>query len=84
MTYGPFCPGVPDTERIAELRSLAMAVSIFIGSAHPAIARLRAAETCRPDAVSDALNAIEALPSLTRRKVLAQFSRLTWGPEVRS
>ena len=74
--FGPSSPNVDPAERIAQLRSLA---AVSVGSDHPRVAELRAAETDR-DAAERALALLDALPSLTRRRLIATFGAITFRP----
>jgi hypothetical protein len=77
MSFGPFRPGLDPTERIAQWRSLGSIAAMLVGSHHPLVAQLRAAE--RDEAASaQALDMVDALPSLTRRRLLATFGAVTW------
>jgi len=75
--FGPFCDGLAETERVAELRSIAALVAICCGSSSPAVAALREAET-DTTASAAALAAVNALPTLTRRRMLSTFGAITW------
>jgi hypothetical protein len=75
--FGPFCDGLAETERVAELRSIAALVAICCGSSSPAVAALREAET-DTTASEVALAAVNALPALRRRQILSTFGRVTW------
>ena len=75
--FGPFCDGLAETERVAELRSIAALLAIYCGSSSPAVAALREAET-DTTASAAALAAVNALPTLTRRRMLSTFGAITW------
>lgn len=78
LGWGPFSPTVRGhQERCCMLRSLAALVACHCGSAHPLVLILRRAEH-DPMAFAAAQPAFEALPALTRRRVISTFSRLTW------
>lgn len=80
MTFGPWSPGCRGhEERRLQLRTLASLVAVMLGSKHPLVGTLRLAED-NPMAFVAAREAIEALPPLTRRKILATFSAITFGP----
>lgn len=79
VLFGPFVPGIDPTERIAELRSLAVLVAVFTGSANPLVTLLRQAEI-DPEAGTQALELLDRVPSLTRRKLLSTFGSVTYGP----
>jgi hypothetical protein len=75
--FGPWSPGIAPVERIAQLRSLAALAAVSVGSGHPLVAELRAAETDQ-DAAERALALLDALPSLTRRRLIATFGAVTF------
>ena|SRR5258708_5943344 len=75
--FGPFRPDVDPVERVAQLRSLGTSAAVFLGSSHPLVATLRAAET-DADAAGRALDLLDRTPTLTRRRMLSVFSRVTW------
>lgn len=70
--YGPFRPGVDQTERIAQLRALAALVGCFVGTDSLLIRLLRKAET-DDEQLMTAMRAIDRLPAGPRRKILANF-----------
>jgi hypothetical protein len=75
--FGPWSPGIDPVERVAQLRSLAALAAVFTGSLHPLVTELRAAETNHA-AAGRALALLDGLPSLTRRRLLATFSTITF------
>jgi hypothetical protein len=79
MNYGPWSPTCDRIERGKQLRSLAALASVYLGSDHPLVAELRAAEV---DAMAfvRAQDLVEALPALTRRRLLSTFTAITWLP----
>jgi hypothetical protein len=77
--FGPWSPGVAPVERTAQSRSLAALAAVLVGSGHPLVAELRAAETDR-DAAERALALLDALPGLTRRRLVATFGVVTYRP----
>jgi DNA-binding transcriptional LysR family regulator len=77
--FGPFVAGLDPIERIAQLRSLAMLVAVFTGSRNPLITTLREAEGDDAAAVR-ALELLDRMPSLTRRRLLSTFGAITWPP----
>lgn len=81
MSWGPWSPTCHREERPLQLRTLRTIAYLRLGPDHPLIAELRAAET---DAMSfvKAQDLIEALPALTRRRLLATFSAITWPKPV--
>jgi hypothetical protein len=62
---------------VAQLRCLAGLAAFLVGSAHPLVAALRAAER-ETDAAWRALAMLDGLPSLTRRRLFATFGAVTW------
>jgi len=76
---GPWSPGIAPVERVAQLRSLAALAAVFTGSLHPLVTELRAAETNHA-AAGRALALLDALPSLTRRRLIATFGAVTFRP----
>ncbi len=81
--YGPWSPSVSDqTERIAQLRSLAAISAAHLGSDHAIVGILRNAESDHTRFV-EAQAYFDALPSLIRRRVLATFSAITWPQKDR-
>jgi hypothetical protein len=77
--FGPWSPRVDPVERIAQFRSLAALAAVLVGSAHPLVAELRAAETDR-DAAERALKLLDGMPSLTRRRLIATFGAIMFRP----
>lgn len=74
--WGPWAPGLTDTERVARCRALAMAVRLHAGPAGAeAVAALRRAET-DPEALDDAARALDRLPTLYMRRAVASFAAL--------
>ena len=56
---------------------------LLIGSGHPLISELREAEH-DPLAADRALDLLEALPALTRRRLLSTFGAVQWPRTKRS
>jgi hypothetical protein len=79
LPFGPWVVGIAPAERIAQLRALAALAAVFLGSAHPLVEMLRAAER-DDDAAAQALALLDRVPSLTGRRMLATFCRVTWPP----
>jgi hypothetical protein len=76
--FGPWSPDVVDpTEKVAQLRSLAALSAAFLGSSHPLVDTLRKAEADNT-AATEALQLLDALPSLTKRRLLSTFGAITW------
>ena len=61
---------VPDPERQARLRELRLTARFILGPRHPVTAALSAAVS-DPGQANEALAAVDALPALQRRRVLA-------------
>ena len=78
-TFGPWVADLDPVERAKQFRSLAALSAVFLGSGHPLVAELRAAETSE-EAAAQALELINHIPSLTRRTLLSVFGAITWGP----
>jgi hypothetical protein len=76
--FGPFRPDVDRVEKIAQFRALGMGSAIFFGSGHPLVSALRRAENDEA-AAAEALALLDATPTLTRRRLLSVFGRVTWG-----
>ncbi|MEI7606641.1 MAG: hypothetical protein WCJ64_04585 [Rhodospirillaceae bacterium] len=74
--WGPFADGIDDAERLARLRSLRALALVHCGP-HGDVLRvaLRAAET-KPEALAIALEAINGLPAVPRRHLLASYAAL--------
>ena len=74
--WGPFSPDITDAERLARLRSL-RALALAHCGPHGDVLRvaLRAAET-EPEALAIALEAINGLPAVPRRHLLASYAVL--------
>jgi hypothetical protein len=80
--YGPWSPGVDHVERRCQLHALLAIAHLQLGPQHPLVADLRAADSS-PEALARAHSAIEALPSLRRRHLLAALSAVLWQPRRR-
>jgi hypothetical protein len=61
---------VPEHERQARLRELRLTARFLLGPRHPATQALSAAIS-DPELAGEALRAVDALPALQRRRVLA-------------
>jgi hypothetical protein len=78
MTYGPWSPGLhDDVERRCQLRSLQALIAVHMGSASPLIAQLRKAES-DAGALLAASEALDKVPSVKRRHILATHLAVTW------
>jgi hypothetical protein len=68
-------------ERLARLRSLRALVQIFAGAAHPLVIALAQAEDDPTDAAAVAAwRALETMPALQRRRILASMGTLMRTP----
>src|SRR5215813_10165459 len=76
LHYGPWSP-LDVLERRLQLRTLAGIAACHVGSGSPFVRLLRAAEhdDC---ALTQAQDVFEALPSLTRRRMLATHAAVTF------
>jgi hypothetical protein len=75
--YGPFREGVEPAERRCQLHALLAIAHLQLGPQHPLVADLRAADSS-PEALAKAHSAVEALPSLRRRHLLATLCAVLW------
>jgi hypothetical protein len=80
--FGPWSPDLDPTERVAEFRSLASLSALLVGSGNPLVAALRLAEQDTAAAVR-ALELLEELPALTRRRLLSTFGAVQYPPAMR-
>ena len=76
-TFGPWVEHIDPAERGKQFRSLAALAAVFLGSEHQLVAALRAAET-DGEAATQALELLNVMPALTRRKLLSTFGAITW------
>jgi hypothetical protein len=77
MSFGPWAPNVAPEERRRQFRSLAALAAAFTGSGSALVLALREAE--RDDgAAAWALEVLNGLPALTRRRILSTFGAVTW------
>jgi hypothetical protein len=77
MPYGPWSPTCPAGERERQLRCLQAIAYMVLRPHHPLIPLLRRAES-NAAAFAEALDAVERLPSLHRRRLLSIHSGVTW------
>jgi hypothetical protein len=77
--FGPWSQAVGPVERIAQFRALCALTAAYCGSSHDLVGELRAAETDR-NAADRAIALLDALPSLTRRRLIATFGAITVRP----
>jgi hypothetical protein len=75
--FGPWRAGLDPVERACQLRSLQALSAVFLGSSAPVVAALRDAEA-DPTKAADALQALDAIPALTRRRLLTTFGAVTY------
>jgi hypothetical protein len=80
--FGPWVPGISPDERKAQFRSLAALAGVFLGSGSALVFELRQAEV-DDAAAARALDALNAAPSLTRRRLLSVFGAITWPTKPR-
>jgi hypothetical protein len=73
--FGPWVPGLSETERIARIRGLRALVLVLLEPKHPICAELRDAE--RDDAAAArAPEAVDRVPALPWRRLLATNAEL--------
>lgn len=75
--WGPFAPGLDACERRARLRSLRAIVRLHLGPRGDALARMLECAEALPELLVSAVEAINRLASLDRRRVLASYAGLT-------
>jgi hypothetical protein len=75
--FGPWVAGIDPVERGKQFRSLAALTAAFFGSEHRLVLELRQAES-DADAAARALDLLDKLPSLTKRRLLSVFGSITW------
>lgn len=79
MTWGPAAMNISNTERVARCRCLRALVRALAGpSGRDASAALADAER-DPDAALAAEKAVEALPTLTMRRIISTFGAVQFG-----
>jgi hypothetical protein len=75
--FGPWVDGLDPAERLARLRSLRALVQVFAGPAHPmAVALARAESDSTDEAALAAWKALETMPVLQHRRILASLGTL--------
>ncbi len=83
MTWGPFSPALADEiERRCQLSRLEGVTAVLLGSQHPLIAALRAAEG-GGEALDAARVMFDQLPALPKRRIMATFGAVTWPARKR-
>jgi hypothetical protein len=80
--FGPWARGLTTSERLARWRGLRALALVYVGGAHPLVSTLRAAERDRK-AAALALEQLDALPALRRRRLLASYGALDAPPRQR-
>jgi hypothetical protein len=74
---GPWADDIDPAERLARYHSLRALVQVFCGSTHPLVLALARAEVDHSDdAARLAWQALETMPSRTRRSVLCSMATL--------
>ncbi len=73
--FGPWASGIGPEERRARWRAMATLALIFAGGKHAMLRACIAAEH-DADAAGTAWAALQSLPSLTRRRLLAAYATL--------
>lgn len=75
--WGPFTPGLEPHERLARLRAV-RALALVFAHHHPTIHYLlkKAEELPDPDALDRAQDALDGLPSISKRRLLATYCDL--------
>jgi hypothetical protein len=74
--YGPWLPGLSAAERMARWRSTRALAFLLCGEEHPLTRALLAAELGDERAAADALEQVDKLPPLRRRRLLATMAAL--------
>ncbi len=83
MTWGPWSPGLADEiERWRQLCRLQGVAACLLGSQHPLISALRAAEG-DGEALDAARVMFDQLPALPKRRIMATFYAVTWPTKKR-
>lgn len=73
--FGPWADGIDPAERLARTRCMRVLAMVFARPHADLIATLRDAEH-NPAALSTALDLLDALPALPRRRIIATFAAL--------
>jgi hypothetical protein len=82
LVYPPWSPTVGEIERGKQLRSMAAVAYMLLGPCHPLWSTLRRSESDAM-AFAAAQDLVEALPALTRRRLLSTFAAITWPRKPR-
>jgi hypothetical protein len=81
--FGPWSPSLADAiERRCQFRALGALAAVFLGSGHCLVAELRAAER-DPIAAARAFALLGRIPTLTQRRLISVFGRVTWPPRAK-
>jgi hypothetical protein len=75
-TFGPWVEHLDPAERRKRFRSLASLAAAYLGSSHPLVTTLRKAEVDTM-AATEALELLDTLPALTKRRMLSTFGAIT-------
>jgi hypothetical protein len=76
--FGPWVADLEHAEERAQLRLIGGITASFIGCQHPLVAVLRRAEDDAA-AKAEALRMLNALPSLTKRRIVSTFGGVMWA-----
>jgi hypothetical protein len=79
MTFGPFAADLDRTERIARLRAL-RAIALTFARPHREFLNALTRAESDVSALAPALELLEALPALPKRRVLATYADLARLP----
>ncbi|WP_267360978.1 MULTISPECIES: hypothetical protein [unclassified Methylobacterium] len=76
--WGPFAPDLRPAERVERLRALRAITRLLLGPAGEGLTKLLALSEIDPDpsTLRCAVDLINAMPSLDRRKILASYGAL--------
>jgi hypothetical protein len=76
-TFGPWAPGLPEVERVAQLRTLAALACAYEGGPRsPLVVALQRAEH-DPASAARALALLQRMPSRRYRRLIATFGALS-------
>jgi hypothetical protein len=76
--FGPFVDGLDPAERARQFRSLSVLAAAYTGSGSELVRALKDAEKDYA-AAPRALELLDRMPALTKRKMLSIFGAVTWG-----
>lgn len=74
--WGPFADNLDDAERRARLRSLRALAAVYAGPRALTLCQQLARAEADPVALESALDALDRLASLDRRRILSSFASL--------